>query len=336
MWTSLEPIKVLRYLLVWRVNRSLVQLPPSFAADLSLVLGTIIADRLPTRKATPWRKALARRETLGASGNQTGLVVVPEAPWPLETVVLVYPGKRTYGQGEPILWELKLFGASADHGLFLETILPALEEGSYTTDPRWHVRNTIWGRFDIQAVYVARGRHWEPLVRDGRLDLRYRPSATQWADGLTLGAERAHPCHRLTWVTPFDFDGMSADKSDGNSSERPAGTVFTNGPTLRTILNALLSRLGCLIPDRPVIPEDGRDALISEGPLRLQEAMQAADDVLLRSADLERVPDRWPGQWRGTQVFASIPALFFPSLQLASILHIGRQTHFGCGTFVLS
>jgi len=56
MWTSLEPIKVLRYLLVWRVNRSLVQLPPSFAADLSLVLGTIIADRLPTRKATPWRK----------------------------------------------------------------------------------------------------------------------------------------------------------------------------------------------------------------------------------------------------------------------------------------
>ena len=85
-----------------------------------------------------------------------------------------------------------------------------------------------------------------------------------------------------------------------------------------------------------MMPEDGRDALISAGPLRLQEAMQAADDVLLRSADLERVPDRWPGQWRGTQVFASIPALCFPSLQLASILHVGRQTHFGCGTFVLS
>jgi hypothetical protein len=334
MWTSLEHIKVLRYLLVWRVNRSLVQLPPYFAADLSLVLGTIIADRLPTRKATPWRKALARLERPEGVRDQTGLG--PEAPWPLETVVLVYPGKRTYGQGEPILWEIKLFGASADHGLFLETILPALEEASYTVDPRWHARNTIWGRFDIQAVYVARGMHWESLVRDGRLDLRYRPSATQWADGLTLGADREHPYNRLTWVTPFDLDWMSADKSDVNPSERPAGTVLANGPTLRTILNALISRLGRLIPDRPMIPEDGRDAMISEGQLRFQDAMQTADAVLLRSADLERVPDRWPGQWRGTQVFAPIPALFFPSLQLASILHIGRQTHFGCGTFVLS
>src|SRR6516164_3956068 len=235
MWTSLEHIKVLRYLLVWRVNRSLVQLPPSFAADLSLVLGTIIADRLPTRKATPWRKALARRDTLGASGNQTGLVVVPEAAWPLEAVVLVYPGKRTYGQGEPILWELKLFGASADHGLFLETILPALEAASSTADPRWHARNTIWGRFDIQAVYVARGMHWEALVRDGRLDLRYRPSTTQWADGLTLDTARAHRYTRLTWVTPFDLDGMSADTSAGHPAERPAETVSATGPTLRTI-----------------------------------------------------------------------------------------------------
>jgi hypothetical protein len=64
--------------------------------------------------------------------------------------------------------------------------------------------------------------------------------------------------------------------------------------------------------------------------------MRAAHDVLLRSADLDRVPGRWPGQWRGTQVFASIFALFFPYLQLASILHIGRQTHFEYGTFVLS
>ena len=334
MWTSLAPIKVLRYLLVWRVNRSLVQVPPSFAADLSLVLGTMIADRLPTRKATPWRKALAQWERPEGAREHTGLG--PEAPWPLETVVLVYPGKRTYGHGEPILWELKLFGASADHGLFLETILPALEEASYTADPRWHARHTIWGRFDIQAVYVARGMHWEPLVRDGRLDLRYRPSATQWADGLALGADREHRYNRLTWVTPFDLDGMSADTSDVHPAERPAGTVSAKAPTLRTILDALTFRLSRLMLDQPMMPEDGRDALIPEGPLRLQDAMQAAEGIRLRSADLERVPERWPGQWRGTQVFASIPARCFPALQLASILHIGRQTHFGCGTFVLS
>jgi len=334
MWTSLAPIKVLRYLLVWRVNRSLVQVPSSFAADLSLVLGTMIAERLPTRQATPWRQALAHWERREDARAHTGLG--SEAPWPLEAVVLVYPGKRTYGQGEPILWELKLFGASADHGLFLETILPALEAASSTADPRWHARNTIWGRFDIQAVYVARGMHWEALVRDGRLDLRYRPSATQWADGLTLDTARAHRYTRLTWVTPFDLDGMSADTSAGHPAERPAETVSATGPTLRTILNALTCRLRRLMLEQPMRPEDGRDALLSEGPLHLPEAMRAADDILVRSADLERVPDRWPGQWRGTQVFTSIPARCCPALQLASILHIGRKTHFGCGTFVVS
>lgn len=65
MWTSLDPIKIIRYLLVWRVNRSLVQLPPSFSSDLSQVLGTIIANRLSTRKAAPWRKALARWDRPG-------------------------------------------------------------------------------------------------------------------------------------------------------------------------------------------------------------------------------------------------------------------------------
>lgn len=233
------------------------------------------------------------------------------------------------------MWELKLLGESADHGLFLETILPALEEVGYTADPRWNYQNNIWGRFDIQAVYVARGMHWEPLVRDGRLDLRYRPNATQWAEGLALDADVARTYSRLTWLTPFDLEAISANKGDLNPSERSKGRAFDKGVTLRTILNALTSRLS-LVLDQHTMPEDAWDALMPEGGRRLQEAMLVADGIPLRSVDLEPVPARWRGEWQGTQVFASIPSLFLPYLQLASILHIGRQTHFGCGTFVLS
>ncbi|MCX7707996.1 MAG: hypothetical protein N2204_08325 [Anaerolineae bacterium] len=44
----------------------------------------------------------------------------------------------------------------------------------------------------------------------------------------------------------------------------------------------------------------------------------------------------WPGRWAGGQIFQRIPRRLLPYLELAAILHIGRYTHFGCGTFLLS
>ena len=201
MWSSLIQISLIRYLFVCRVNRAMVRLPRSIPAQLSLALGDTITNRLPTAEARSWRKALAPwaeyRESVvpqaqgkkKSKNRSTGqekkkkLPLVPEVSWPIETVLFLYPGKAMYGPGELILWELKLFGKQVDHGFFLEVILPAVEELGSSSGSAYYRQNSLWGRFDIQAVYAARGAQWEPVVSDGRLDLRYRATPTPWAEG---------------------------------------------------------------------------------------------------------------------------------------------------------
>ena len=59
MWDFISPINLIRYLIVWRVNASLVHLPRYLPTELSAVLGRLIAERLPLPQAREWRKALA-------------------------------------------------------------------------------------------------------------------------------------------------------------------------------------------------------------------------------------------------------------------------------------
>lgn len=318
----LNSISLIRYLLVWRINSSLVRLSRCPSTELSSVLGAIIAKRLPTGEASRWRKA----EKAGQPESQTiGLPTFRlSQPWPIEAVLLVYPGKKTYGQGELILWELKLIGESADHGFFLEVILPAMEEASYTSEPQWNRPNKLWGRFDIHSVYVARGSHWEPLVSDGRLDLRYRANPVQWAEGLTFGSglqtgKFSSPT-RLVWLTPFDF------------GEEAHGKQVS---PLRRILEALIARMSLLIPDLRNVPDDGWDILSKEQTFSIQDAMEQADNIPILHDDIKSAPRDCPGHYTGTQIFSYIPLPIIPYLELASILHVGKHTHFGCGTFTL-
>ena len=67
MWTFLKPINLIRYLIVLRVNRSFVRMPQCLATELSLVLGTTIANRLPTREAKKWQSALDLWEDYGGT-----------------------------------------------------------------------------------------------------------------------------------------------------------------------------------------------------------------------------------------------------------------------------
>ncbi len=144
MWPFIKPINLIRYLIVWRVNSSMVWQPNYLPLDISLTLGSIIANRLPVKEAAPWRKALTPWQEYFDLTNPVRktrkrdkpgkLKVTPNAPWPLQSVIFAYPGKHTYGEGELILWELKLLGNDADNNIFLEYILLANEEASEKND----------------------------------------------------------------------------------------------------------------------------------------------------------------------------------------------------------
>jgi len=320
---------------------------------LSQALGTMMARRLPTQQTREWRKVLQVWDEAAAAEPAEGQELpAPDKPpsqpvldvtWPIETVLLPYPGKRTYGQGEVILWELKLLGDSADHGLFLEMILPAMEEAASTTDPQWHRANSLWGRFDIQAVYVARGARWEPLVSEGHLDTRYRASPTQWAEGLTFGLDSKRHFRQLTWITPFDLERGSGGPPDAkiqsdevDLSGSPDSVPRPAVPTLQDILDALMDRMALFLPGKKRTAQDAWALLSPDEQAAIAVALQQVEPHYLRQQTLKPAPRGWPGRWIGFQTFTPIPSTLLPYLELASILHVGRHTHFGCGTFILA
>jgi hypothetical protein len=344
MWDFISPVNLIRYLVIWRVNGSLVQLPRCLSTALSQVLGTMITNRLPTQQARDWRKALQAWDNTTATVPQEkpSRMPIPDVVWPIEAVLFPYRGKRAYGQGEVILWELKLVGDSADHGLFLELVLPAMEEAASTTDPRWRRSKSLWGRFDIQAVYAARGARWEPMVSDGQLDLNYRASPTQWAEGLTFGRDLSstssetkdlkHRLLRLTWVTPFDF-GL------GSTSDNPKSKIQDpqlEEPTLQDILDALMDRMTLFLPGKNRTAKDAWALVNSDEQSAIQDVLPGVKPLSRQRQTLRPAPKGCPGRWIGTQTFTTIPESLLPYLELASILHVGKQTHFGCGTFVLT
>ncbi len=342
MWTFLEPLNLSRYLIVQRVNTSLVRMPRCLATEISLVLGASIANRLPTREAHAWQKSLALWDNYGGVsvvGKKKTKKIPVDVSWPIEAVFFVYPGKLAYGQGEMILWELKLMGAGADHNVFLEIILPALEEAGFASDTPWRGSTTLWGHYDIQAVYAARGNQWEPVVENGRLDLRYRATPLQWTEGLDFepGTERSFK--RMTWVTPFDLSEMPGQKTEryrrgrSNRPHKNNGIPQNEVPSLRGILEALMLRVSQLLPGKYNTPEDAWEIVGAEEQFNLMYALEQVSHIPVQGHQLTQAPKEWPGRWIGYQTFASIPQTIIPYLQLASILHIGKQTHLGCGTF---
>lgn len=341
MWPSANPIKLIRYLCVWRVNSSLVRLPKCFSMELSNVLGTIIASRLPTSESQKWRKALDQRDefhsTISKNSLYRGRGLIPEITWPIDTTLFVYPGKATYGHGELIFWELKLLGKNADHDLFMEIILPAMEEAGFSSGNTWNYRNSIWGQFDIDSIFAARGSHWEPLVKNGRLNLHYIPMPNQWAENLIdWHGSKYSTYNRITWLTPFDFGGIFSAKGDICIIEEDERATLDATPSLYGIMGALILRLNRLLRVRSNAPVNMWDILTPKEQSLFQSEMEQAAQIPLRQKDLVPVANKCPGRWIGIQTFSYIPQTIIPYLEIASILHIGRQTHCGCGTFFLS
>jgi len=97
-----------------------------------------------------------------------------------------------------------------------------------------------------------------------------------------------------------------------------------------------VARISRFIPGKHPASADAWSLLDEQEQMALREAIQQAAQFPVRRQEIEHAPKGWPGRWIGTQTFLLIPDTIVPYLELASVLHIGRQTHFGCGTFVIS
>lgn len=325
MWHS--RFNLLRYLFVCRINSPFVFFQHHPSVELSLALGRLIAERLPTAQARPWNKSLSDWEKHGGDSlaqRKKKSRIQPDNPWPLEATLLTYPVKRNLGEGEFVFWELKLIGASAEHGLFLETILPAIEQLGFADDSRWRYPNSLWGHFDIHSVYMARGPRWEPLVEAGHLHLDYPAGPRQWAEDLIFETNLKQPCDYLTWVTSFEPDPPKKNKADAP-------------PSLKSILDAFVNRMNRLLSGKNVRDDALMDFLDAKDRSALKEALDLASHIPVLRHNLDRPTHNSPGRWIGRQTFSTaIPESIRPLLGTAAIFHIGRYTHYGCGTFTVN
>lgn len=329
------PISLLRYLFVCRVTASLARTNGNPAVALSRILGSAIADRLPTVDARPWHKSLAAWDAFRTEDRGAKKLVfvgrhrysdVPPDPWPIAAAICFYPAKKSFGKGEPVLWELKLMGNSADHGHFLEVILPAVEEIGYRLNSEYASPNSLWGSFELKEVYVAHGARWAPLVANGQLDLRYQPTSTQWSDGWARRFDPNRTYSRLSWLAPFSMKVSVGDYRR-----------MVKVPSIRNILDSWIERMAVLIAGRNAPPEAFWDLLSEAEADALRAAFVHADTVPMSRYELRSVPVPWPGRWAGRQTFTlPISGDLIPYLALASLFHVGEYTHYGCGTFLLS
>jgi hypothetical protein len=307
------PLKLIRYLIELRINRSLVWLPPRPEREFAWRWGTLVAAQMPIVRARAWKKALAR-----------GLEEPDEPPlWPAEAVLRLRISRRTFGMGEPIFLELKLMGEAADHGFFMETMLPALEILGYATAPSAGP-NPLWGHFEIRSVRSARGRTWKPLIRDGRLDLRFKVNAGQWEKGLRPPECRPQPVFRLAWRTPYH----SAKNGNRSApSDRP--------PELPELLEETARRLGRILHGPRTDAREFVSRMDADCAGQWNRALEAAAGVRTTGWHPVRSYSASAGLL-GEQTFApEIPPALFPFLALGQLVHLGEGTLYGHGAFGL-
>lgn len=327
MSLSTSPIKILRYLIVWQVNTSVVRLPENFSAELSFVLASLLVKRLSGQEAKKWKKSLAQPVTTGPRAHFLGQKhVLPPSYWPLDAVILPHTSKKSYGFGEYIVWELKLFAQAADHVFFLTQLLPAMEEAGYTADGSLRFGNNLWGCFDIHTVNVAEGDRWHPIVSQGQVDLRYKPTTSQWTEDLVRTEKDRPQFSRLKWLAPSYCSALIP-------SETPE--VEEPPPSLSDILGGLVWRIGHLTLRRGQSFDQLLADIDPEHRTSLLQIMDEVSTIPMHSSPSQAVWRTIPGGWTGKQQCESIPPQVIDYLQLASILHIGAFTHYGCGTFML-
>jgi len=338
MLPFLNQLNLIRYLIVWRVNSSVVFFPQYFSLDISRVIGTIIYNRLPTKDKKSWKKTLEKLnvpDKMNSTREGESSVSIPESSWPINAVLVPYSTKRTYARGELIFWELKLFGKHADHGLFLEVILPALEEASFTSDPQFSKKNRLWGHFDIQHIYVARGDCWVPLVVNGKLDLHYRVNPKQWLEGLSFRPQFKQRLRIINWFTTFDLENDFTYLRQLKLIDDTKIEKMSDSPNLTLILANLIQRIDELLFKNSKTNSSIIELMDDKETKNLQKSFSLANNISTIKTNIRSVTPIFPGKWTGIMRYKNLPNFVVPYLEAASIIHIGKQTHYGCGTFAL-
>lgn len=320
----MHSLKMLRYLIAWRVNTSLVRLPINFSAVLSKTLGNAIADLLSTKDSRQWRKSIdiERQQQFNASTIQPDNY--PESLWPIHAILLPHTLKRNYGVNEIILWELKLLGDSADHGFFLETILPAMEQLSCGEIPDRRSRINVWGHFDIHNIWIANGNVWDPLISDGNLNLRYHPKLLQWKSHINeqTYCKEMTKRKRLVFIRPFAFDHENISHIKDQFL-----------PDMSKIIESVIRRWSFFTSGN--IKQDLWDLVPPSIIVEVRKAWETSCMMRIHSSLISPALNDEPGLWKGELMYEEIPFFLLPYLDMASIIHIGKKTHYGCGTFTM-
>jgi len=319
----MHSIKLFRYLIAWRINAPMIRLPIDFSASISKILGYAIADSLSTRDARLWHKHLDANK-LQLFQRPAIEDPYPETPWPVNAVIIPYTNKRNYCQGEVIYWELKLIGDSADHGFFLEAIIPAMEKLGYIEQNIPQSRMSIWGHYDILSVWVANGNQWEPLINDSQLNLRYHPKPLQWNSHLTeeYYTKEMSKKNRLIWLRPFEFEVQ-------NLSQMHDKFI----PEMQTIIESVVRRWSYF--ESSIIRKEIWDLVPSHLLIEVKKAWEIACNMRISSYNLTPALRNEPGLWSGELTYDNIPVFLMPYLDMAAVFHVGKKTHYGCGTFAL-
>jgi hypothetical protein len=318
MYPFADNLSLMRYLLVLKIRTALVLVNPNFSIELSVGLSSIVSQRMFGAQASTWKKKLALFSSTplqNTSGNSD--TSFPTSFWPVEVAFLACPAKIRYSREDLLLCELKLFGAVADHDFFLETILPALEQSSMESAPPIAWKSHLWGNFDLEAIFVGHADRWEAVVENGRLDFRVWPDATQWQKEAP-GAAPARRYKTLTWITPVCL---------------PQAVV---APQMVGIIEALFMRISQLTGKSY---HTFRQYLANLAPAEIQTIQRivgVAEKARLQKQHELPLTVNVPNAWQGIQHYQRIPEALLPYLNLASILHVGNYTHFGCGTFYLT
>ena len=322
MWHELLHIPYLRYRIVCRVTGPLLYLPPLYELHESAfgregkpnsrgrVFYSLVRDWLrrqftcTSRNPCPGCQQGSPCDWMALFGN------LPEEASHHFVIVPPLAPKKVYRAGETFAWEIKLLGRSAAHELFATRFMPALEMGGLLAGVgNWsELVDGHFGRFEIAQVSVDAGNAWQEIYN--RKQWFHQHVAPLYLDRMLPAMLNHQAYSTITWITPFCLQ-----KKHENLTQ----------VTLADLLYFIWRRL-C------VLHQGNVDKIL------LHNILQQADKTEMLHHDLLPIASyrEHDTLYRiGRIAYSHIPDALLPLCLAGSLIHIGKSTRYGYGTYCL-